>query len=110
MAIRRAQECVELSLKAALRAISLEYPREHDVGKALELVKGKFPDWFSLQTSEFMKISRDLAKKRGPAFYGFETEIKPASDIFTRGDAEEALVSAEEVFQNCQKTNTGTFS
>jgi len=38
MAIRRAQECVELSLKAALRAISVEYPREHDVGRLHERV------------------------------------------------------------------------
>lgn len=33
--IRRAQECVELSLKAVLRFIAIEYPRDHDVSSAL---------------------------------------------------------------------------
>jgi len=45
--IRRAQECVELSLKAVLRGAAVEYPREHDVGGSLEFVKEKFPEWFS---------------------------------------------------------------
>lgn len=30
--VRRAQEIVELSLKAALKMMAIEYPKEHDVG------------------------------------------------------------------------------
>lgn len=101
--IRRAQECVELSLKAALRSVAIEYPREHDVSEALEMLKVKFPDWFSLKIPEFIVISRDLSKKRGPAMYGYETELRPASDIFSKNDAEEALKSAEEVFEACSR-------
>ena len=101
--IRRAQECVELSLKAVLRSIAIEYPREHDVSRALEMLKEKFPDWFSFKIPEFIRISRDLSKKRGPAMYGYEAELRPASDIFSSEDAEEALKSAEGVFETCNR-------
>ncbi|VVB87442.1 HEPN domain protein [uncultured archaeon] len=82
--IRRAQECVELSLKAVLRGIAVEYPREHDVSDSLENVKEKFPDWFNHKIPELIRISRDLAKKRGPALYGYEAQLRPASDIFRK--------------------------
>ena len=103
LSVRRAQECVELSLKAVLRSIAIEYPREHDVSRALEMLKEKFPDWFSFKIPEFIRISRDLSKKRGPAMYGYEAELRPASDIFSRGDAEEALAAMEEVFAACNR-------
>lgn len=99
--IRRAQECVELSLKAVLRFIAIEYPRDHDVSNALEIAKDKFPDWFSTKITDYMRISRDLSKKRGPAIYGYEAQLIPASDIFTRNDANEALMSAEDVYGSC---------
>jgi HEPN domain-containing protein len=101
--IRRAQECVELSLKAILRSIAVEYPREHDVGESLDMVKEKFPDWFSYNIPAFITISRDLSKKRGPALYGYEAQLRPASDIFSRNDAVEALNSADEVFNECRR-------
>lgn len=103
MTVRRSQECVELSLKAVLRSIGIEYPREHDVGKALEVAKEKFPDWFSSKIPRFAEISRDLSKKRGPAMYGYEAELKPASDIFDKEDAKDAISAAEEVFETCEK-------
>jgi len=103
MTVRRIQECVELSLKAVLRGMAIEYPREHDVGKALEMVRGKVPEWFSCKIPEFAEISRDLSKKRGPALYGYETELKPASDIFSKEDAEEALASGEKIYDSCNK-------
>lgn len=65
MTVRRSQECVELSLKAVLRGVAIEYPREHDVGKALEIVKGKVPNWFSSNIPKFIEVSRDLSKKKG---------------------------------------------
>gem|GEM_PF-2406179 len=65
MAVRRAQECVELSLKAALRAFAIEYPKRHDVGDALNLLKGKAPAWFSSRIPHLSAVSSDLARKRG---------------------------------------------
>lgn len=103
LSVRRSQECIELSLKAALRGIGLEYPREHDVSDALEMVKEKFPAWFSSRLPKFVEISKALSKKRGPAMYGYEFELKPASAIFKKEDGEEALSSAEIVFQACEK-------
>jgi len=44
-----------------------------------------------------------LSKKRGPALYGYEEELTPASEIFEKGDAEDALAAAEEVFQLCER-------
>ena len=73
------------------------------MGRALEMVKGKVPDWFSSKIPEFTEVSRDLSKKRGPALYGYEAELKPASEIFNIKDAKEALASAEEVFNACNK-------
>jgi len=109
MATRRAQECVELSLKAVLRSRAMEYPREHDVSRALEMVREKFPEWFALKIPKFIRISRDLSKKRGPAMYGYEAELRPASDIFSRDDAKEALRSAKEVFDDCNRFIEDTF-
>ncbi|HLB70460.1 MAG: HEPN domain-containing protein [Candidatus Methanoperedens sp.] len=101
--IRRAQECVEMSLKAVLRGTSVEYPKEHDVSDTLEIVMEKFPDWFSSRIPEFMRISKDLSKKRGPALYGYEARLTPASDIFSKNDADEALMSAEKIFDACTR-------
>jgi len=109
LSVRRAQECVELSLKAVLRSISVEYPREHDVSKALEMVKEKFPDWFLSKIPKLIRISSELSKKRGPALYGYEKELKPASDIFDKNDAEDAISSAGEIFELCEKFIKQTF-
>lgn len=48
-----------------------------------------------------MRISRDLSKKRGPAIYGYEAQLRPASEIFSREDANDALMSTEEVYSLC---------
>jgi len=105
--IKRAR--VELSLKASLRFIAIEYPRDHDVSSALEIARDKFPTWFSKKITEFMKISRDLSKKRGPAIYGYEAQQRPASEIFSREDANEALVCAEDIYGSCFKLIEGGF-
>jgi hypothetical protein len=44
-----------------------------------------------------------LSKKRGPALYGYEEELIPASELFEQGDAEVALAAANEVFQLCER-------
>jgi hypothetical protein len=76
LAIRRAQEVVELVLKAMLTELGIEYPKIHDIAplfkKVVEERKirgyGKFLDWL-------VEFSADLASKRAPAFY-FEAEYK----------------------------------
>jgi HEPN domain-containing protein len=44
-----------------------------------------------------------LSKKRGSAVHAYEAELKQASDIFSRENAEEALKSVEETFKACKK-------
>ena len=44
--VRLSQEAVELSLKAALRLIGIDFPKWHDMGEVLTKEKSKFPNNF----------------------------------------------------------------
>jgi len=96
--VRYSQECVELSLKAALRAVGVEYPKEHDVSRILRAVMERFPEWFRREIERLSEISRDLADKRAPSLYGIETLGQTPSEIFDKDDAEKALSDAKYVF------------
>jgi HEPN domain-containing protein len=101
--VRYSQECVELSLKAALRAVGVEYPKEHDMGRILRAVKERFPEWFRGEVERLSEVSRDLADKRAPSLYGIESLNKAPSDIFDRNDAEKALSDARYVLSTIFK-------
>ncbi|MCD6509277.1 MAG: HEPN domain-containing protein [Thermoprotei archaeon] len=101
--VRYSQECVELSLKAALRVVGIEYPRVHDVGDVLEANADRFPEWFRDHIPRLRRISAELAQKRGPSLYGIERLGKPPSEIFGEGDAREALEKARFVYELCRK-------
>ncbi|MEM2584988.1 MAG: HEPN domain-containing protein, partial [Thermoproteota archaeon] len=53
--VRYSQECVELSLKAALRAVAVEYPKEHDMSRILRAVRERFPEWFEREIEKLGK-------------------------------------------------------
>lgn len=101
--VRYSQECVELSLKAVLRVVGVEYPRVHDVGDVLDLHKERFPKWFRKYIERLRHISTNLAQKRGPSLYGLERLGKPPSEIFDEKDARDALNSAKYVHECCLK-------
>jgi len=63
--IRRSQECVELSLKAILRLLGVEHPREHDVSFALEaaLKQVQAPEWLDNLVEYLKNASRNLADR-----------------------------------------------
>jgi len=105
LAVRRAQETVELSLKAALRFLAIEYPKEHDVSTALRSVRElrPLPPWFAENLELMARVSSELSWKRGAAFYGDEKSATPASQLFTKEDGTQALRDAEEVFTLCTK-------
>lgn len=105
LTIRRAQEAVELSLKAALRFLAVEYPREHDVRDILLEVANtrQLPEWFTAEVEFMAAVSSDLARKRGPAFYGDEMTLRPPSSLFNRADASTALKDAERVHEYCNR-------
>jgi len=101
--VRYSQECVELSLKSALRALGVEYPKEHDMSRILRANKNRFPEWFRREINRLGEISRDLADKRAPSLYGIEPSGKAPSDIFDKDDAEEALLDAKYVLNIVSK-------
>ncbi|MBS7645703.1 HEPN domain-containing protein [Candidatus Bathyarchaeota archaeon] len=57
--VRSSQECVELSLKAALRLVGVEYPKKHDVSRVLLMNKEKFPEWFAVEKLAEISICDD---------------------------------------------------
>ena len=70
MAVRRAQEGVELTLKGALKILGVEYPKVHDVAPLFSdqlRQKRGVGDPAVLQKVE--EISLWLAESRAPSFY-----------------------------------------
>lgn len=93
--VRQSQEAVELSLKAALRIIGLDFPKWHDISEVLLKEKEKFPMNFQDNIRKMAHISTSLTKKRELAMYGDEISAMPPSKIFNKKDAEGALVDAK---------------
>jgi HEPN domain-containing protein len=96
-AVRFSQEAVELSLKAALRAFGVEYPKEHDVGGVLRSVGERYPTWFREKIEELAEVSADLASKRSLAMYGLEAAGKSPSELFGEEQAAKAIGEAKMV-------------
>lgn len=101
--VRRAQECVELSVKAVLRALGIEYPKEHDVSDVLRDLRMDLPGWFEEAVPLIADIMAKITPQRGPAMYGMEGQMKPAGAIFSEEDALRALKDAEFVYDRCSK-------
>jgi HEPN domain-containing protein len=94
-AIRLSQESLELSLKAVLRSVGVEYPKEHDVSDAIDENLQKFPDWFRSISPELKEGSEWLSERRGLSMYGDEIAGKPPSQLFTSEDSAKALEYAD---------------
>jgi HEPN domain-containing protein len=93
-AVRQAQECVELSLKACLRLVGIEPPKWHDVGPIIRRERENFPEWFKKHVERIVSISRSLRKERELAMYGDEESKIPPEELYTRFDAEKAIEDA----------------
>ena len=101
ISVRRTQEALELAAKAVLRRLAIEYPHEHDVSEALEAVSQRLPDYLKTRVDEIKVMLVELAKVRGPAFYGYEIEGIPASQAFTREYAAETLGKTKPLVELC---------
>ncbi|MFX0163485.1 MAG: HEPN domain-containing protein [Candidatus Hodarchaeota archaeon] len=101
--VRLSQEAVELSLKASLRLVGIEYPKIHDVSSILKMVKDRFPDWFKDEVVFLVETSKNLSKKRGLSFYGIEVELLSPEDLITKDDAEDAVIRAKKAVELCEK-------
>jgi HEPN domain-containing protein len=93
-AVRQAQECVELSLKACLRLVGIEPPKWRDVGPIIRRERENFPEWFKEHVERIVSISRSLRKERELAMYGDEESKIPPEELYTRFDAEKAIEDA----------------
>lgn len=93
--VREAQEVVELTLKALLRASGVEPPRAHDVSDVLEAERALLPSVVRPHLAELTAASRHLRRDRELAFYGAE-DLTP-SEFYSRADAEEARSAARRV-------------
>ena len=86
--IRRAQEALELAVKALLRA--------HDVSDVLIEHKEALPSPLRERVNHLAELVSKLASLRGPAFYGYEREGIPPSQIFTMEYSRNILRMVEE--------------
>ena len=82
-----AQQAVEKSLKAVLALYEIEYPRRHDLGELLELVKPLAP-----VVAQYAERIISLAPYAVEVRY--EVEFEPDDD-----QATEAVQTAEEVYE-----------
>ncbi|MEM2087376.1 MAG: HEPN domain-containing protein [Thermoproteota archaeon] len=102
-AVRLSQECVELSLKAVLKAVGIEYPKVHDVSDVLSSVEQRFPEWFQQELPYLSESSKILVKKREASFYGGEEAFLSQDEVIGEEDAEDAVERAEKAFTLCRK-------
>jgi len=102
-AVRLSQECTELSVKAALRSVGIEYPKQHEVSDLLSELRPRFPPWFASEIPGIQEASKALYRKRDLAFYGGEESLMTPEDLIGQEDAEKAVSSASHVFQACKR-------
>lgn len=102
-AVRLSQECVELSLKAVLRAVGIDYPKVHDVSDILQNVKGRFPDWFQTEVDFLGESSKILFKKREPSLYGDDEALISPDEVMSVADAQDAVERSEKTFNLCRR-------
>lgn len=85
LAIRRAQEAVELALSSILAALGVHNPKNHDMAPLLFNVLKSYAIETSSDINAIQAISIDLSRKRGPALhqdegFSFETAESAISD------------------------------
>ena len=102
-AVRRAQESVELAIKAVLRLMGLDYPKNHEVSGLLEAALKRMNPPQEIQSAlpAIKRISLKMALERGPAFYGDEAALKPPQQLYRKRDAEEGVRNAEYTLKIC---------
>lgn len=98
----KAQEVVELCLKALLRISGIEPPRSHDVGDILADSISKLPQTVRIHAAALSKISKKMRRDRELSFYGSE-DLTP-SDFYREEDAREAFEDARWVHATCKAT------
>jgi len=92
--VRKCQESVEMALKGLLRMAGIEYPKAHRVGRVL-LESAVIQVVSADRLRDIARIADELADAREEAFYG--SESSSAAELFTRDDADDALLKGKTV-------------
>lgn len=88
LAVRRAQEVVELLLKGALKILGVDYPKVHDVGHVfVQRAREKRIDLGESTLIRIEEISGWLGEARAPSFY-FERDYGEADARKASEDAD----------------------
>ena len=95
--VREAQELVELALKAMLRSIGVEPPKQHDVGALLVEHSARFSADVREALVRAAEISKELRKDRELAFYG-DVDFIPTVE-YSEPDGRRAHADAVWVFE-----------
>ena len=102
VSILRAQECIELSLKAIIMSVGEKYPTTHDVSDDLLRLSNKFPQHFQREMPRFALWSKITDILSRFAKYGYESADAPAGGLFNEHDAKAWVAHAEEILSTCK--------
>lgn len=89
--VRESHEVAELVLKGALRFVAVDPPKRHDVRGAVLREIGRFPEAWREELLRLAEQASALAAERGHAFYGDESALVGASELFGVDEARKAL-------------------
>ncbi|MGH9462684.1 MAG: HEPN domain-containing protein [Vicinamibacteria bacterium] len=106
LAVRRSQEAVEIYVKTIFRLIGKEYPRSHDLEKAIHEVC-LLLDSFGVNRQEVARTvlaNSTLVLWRAPSFYG--DERLGVARVFGEKEAKAAVGYADEVSMVCEKVRS----
>lgn len=73
----------------------MEPPKRHDVHETVGQFLGRLPAEWSEVTRELRPALDRLAEERSRAFYGDEATGTPASELYGRDDARQAVAVAD---------------
>jgi HEPN domain-containing protein len=99
--VLRAQESVELSLKAMHVLFEGDFPRKHDIAENLTKISDKFPTWLKEKLGRIKIASRLLTEWKDKAKYGDESLKLSPERIFKESEAKLSLQFAEEITSDC---------
>jgi HEPN domain-containing protein len=103
LATRRAQEVLELVIKAQLNQMSVEYPKTHDPAPVFaQAIRTRGIGVDAAVVDSLTALSEELAKIRGPAFYQ-ETAITDAQARDWVQRVERALEFGEDLLRRLRK-------
>jgi HEPN domain-containing protein len=103
LATRRAQEALELAIKALLSEMTVDYPKIHDPAPVfIHAVRARGIEVNAAVMDSLATLSQELASIRGPAFYQ-ETVVTEAQARDWVQRVERALEFAEELLRRLRR-------